>query len=105
MGTPSTPVWLLALECTASWYAPGIVRELLATRLSALQCHDWNSSYLPMQKVLKIRFRMSSVVVAPVIASRERRALYKSLNSISCGTLAVTASVPARIAESESLTT
>jgi hypothetical protein len=31
--------------------------------------------YFPMQKVLKIRLRMSSVVVAPVMASRGRRAL------------------------------
>ena len=30
--------------------------------------------YFPMQKVLKIRFRMSSLVVAPVISSRGRRA-------------------------------
>lgn len=31
--------------------------------------------YFPMQKVLNIRVRMSSVVVAPVISSRGRRAL------------------------------
>ncbi len=31
--------------------------------------------YLPMQKVLKMRFRMSSVVVAPVMASSGRSAL------------------------------
>jgi len=30
--------------------------------------------YFPMQKVLKIKLRMSSVVVAPVISSRGRRA-------------------------------
>jgi hypothetical protein len=30
--------------------------------------------YFPMQKVPKIRFRMSSVVVVPVISSRGRRA-------------------------------
>jgi hypothetical protein len=30
--------------------------------------------YFPMQKVLKIRLRMSSVVVAPVISSSGRRA-------------------------------
>jgi len=32
-------------------------------------------SYLPMQNVLKIKFRISSVVVAPVIASNGRNAL------------------------------
>ena len=31
--------------------------------------------YFPMQKVLKIRFRMSSLVVAPVISSSGRNAL------------------------------
>jgi len=31
--------------------------------------------YLPTQKRLKIRLRMSSVVVAPVISSRARKAL------------------------------
>ena len=31
--------------------------------------------YFPMQKVLKIKFKMSSVVVAPVIASSGRSAL------------------------------
>jgi hypothetical protein len=35
----------------------------------------WSLLYFPMQNVLKIRLRMSSVVVAPVIASRGRRAL------------------------------
>jgi hypothetical protein len=34
-----------------------------------------NLSYFPMQNVLKIKFRMSSEVVAPVIASSGRRAL------------------------------
>jgi hypothetical protein len=33
-----------------------------------------HATYLPMQKVPKIRFRMSSVVVAPVISSSGRRA-------------------------------
>jgi len=32
-------------------------------------------TYFPMQNVLKIKLRMSSVVVAPVIASRARRPL------------------------------
>jgi hypothetical protein len=32
-------------------------------------------AYLPMQNVLKIRLRMSSVVVAPVISSSGRSAL------------------------------
>jgi hypothetical protein len=32
-------------------------------------------SYLPMQNVLKIKFKISSVVVAPVIASSGRKAL------------------------------
>ena len=46
----------------------------------------FRNSYLPMQNVLKIRFRMSSVVVAPVIASSGRSALYRSISNISCGT-------------------
>ena len=43
------------------------------------------SAYLPMQKVLKMRFRMSSAVVAPVMASMGRSAAYRSSSSISCG--------------------
>jgi len=35
----------------------------------------WTWHYFPMQKVLKIRLRMSSFVVAPVISSRGRSAL------------------------------
>jgi hypothetical protein len=34
-----------------------------------------DANHFPMQNVLKIRFRMSSVVVAPVIASNGRNAL------------------------------
>jgi len=34
----------------------------------------WTPLYFPMQKVPKIKFRMSSAVVAPVISSRGRRA-------------------------------
>jgi hypothetical protein len=33
-----------------------------------------SEAYFPMQNVLKIRFRMSSVVVAPVISSKGRNA-------------------------------
>jgi hypothetical protein len=33
----------------------------------------WTPLYFPMQKVPKMRFRMSSVVVAPVISSRGRK--------------------------------
>jgi PIN domain len=42
-----------------------------------------NRSYLPMQKVEKMRFKMSSAVVAPVIASMGRSAAYRSNSSIS----------------------
>lgn len=35
----------------------------------------WQSYYFPMQNVLKIRFRISSAVVAPVMASSGRKAL------------------------------
>src|ERR1019366_219003 len=47
--------------------------------------------YFPMQNVLKIKLRMSSVVVAPVMASSGRSALQRSSSSISCGTLPATA--------------
>ncbi len=49
----------------------------------------WNSEphctplYFPMQNLPKIRLRMSSVVVAPVISSRGRSAAYRSSKSIS----------------------
>ena len=49
--------------------------------------HDGSSgqavAYFPIQNVEKIRFRMSSAVVAPVMASIGRRAAYKSSSSIS----------------------
>ncbi len=35
----------------------------------------WMGCYFPMQNELKIRFRMSSAVVAPVISSSGRSAL------------------------------
>jgi hypothetical protein len=41
--------------------------------------------YFPMQKVEKIKFRMSSLVVSPVSESRWRRAPYRSSSTISCG--------------------
>ncbi len=47
--------------------------------------------YLPMQNREKIRRSTSSVVVAPVSASRPRRASYKSSSTISCGIPCVTA--------------
>src|SRR5437763_10785773 len=61
-------------------------------------------NYFPMQNVLKIKFRMSSVVVAPVIASSGRKALYRSSNDISCGTLLFTALRAASSAASDSCT-
>src|SRR5581483_4231172 len=60
--------------------------------------------YFPMQKRLKIRLRMSSFVVAPVISSRERKALYKSSRSISWGILFPTAVSAAVRAEIDSVT-
>jgi len=62
------------------------------------------SPHFPMQNLLKIRFRISSVVVAPVMASSGRRALYRSSSNISCGTFPLTARVAASSAASESLT-
>ena len=41
--------------------------------------------YFPIQNVEKMRFKMSSAVVAPVIASMGRRAAYRSSSNISCG--------------------
>ena len=38
-----------------------------------------------MQKVEKMRLRMSSAVVTPVMSSRGRRALWRSISTISCG--------------------
>jgi hypothetical protein len=42
-------------------------------------------TYFPIQNVEKIRLRMSSAVVAPVMASMGRNAPYRSSSSISCG--------------------
>ena len=61
-------------------YSVGQCRTLYAwiSRLYSsilhLMGHRCTLLYFPMQKVPKIKFRMSSVVVAPVISSRGRRA-------------------------------
>jgi hypothetical protein len=48
--------------------------EIFPTMLD-LVGFDGIQVYFPMQNLLKIKFRMSSVVVAPVISSSGRRAL------------------------------
>lgn len=53
---------------------PLLNRKKLRSKFD-LEGTSWTWFYLPMQKVLKMRFRMSSLVVAPVISSRGRRAL------------------------------
>src|SRR5262249_31575822 len=47
--------------------------------------------YFPIQKVENILFKISSAVVAPVMASIGRSALYRSSSSISCGMCSRTA--------------
>jgi hypothetical protein len=47
--------------------------QLIYRGLRDLRGIHENWFYLPMQKVLKIRFRMSSLVVTPVRASRAVR--------------------------------
>ena len=65
LGVPTSP-WLLA-------YSAGQCRTCIHRLYISLDL-DGRLLYFPMQKVLKIRLRMSSVVVAPVISSRGRRA-------------------------------
>jgi len=63
------------MACATAFVRPSAVRALLDAssgmpHLSSLSELD----YFPMQKVEKMRFRMSSAVVAPVMASMGRRA-------------------------------
>lgn len=59
----------LAIALWAPWRGP-LLRRNPAPRSGPGQVI---SDYLPMQKVEKMRFRMSSAVVAPVMASMGRR--------------------------------
>ncbi len=52
----------------------GEMAEIFPTMLD-LVGFDGIQVYFPMQNLLKIKFRMSSFVVAPVISSSGRRAL------------------------------
>jgi len=64
------------MEGRAPPSAQAAPRQLLA-KLAALHFSSSNraaENYFPMQNVLKIRFRMSSAVVAPVIPSSGRSA-------------------------------
>ena len=52
------------------------LKRVNSPTLSHKTRQGWGTrSYFPMQNLLKIKFRMSSVVVAPVIASSGRSAL------------------------------
>src|ERR1019366_2352104 len=74
----------------AAQLGTGVETSLDAAGRSA--CATAAPSYFPMQKVLKMRFRMSSAVVAPVMASKGLSAPYRSSSSISWGVRDRTAS-------------
>ena len=80
-----------AIGASCGWQAlalPNICHRLplTAKRIALLV-------YLPMQKLEKIRRRMSSAVVAPVSPSSADRASYRSSRTISWGTLSSAAAL------------